>query len=88
MSNKALYDQIFREVFLLDDETLDDKDALSVENWNSLEHFTWIQRLETAFGIHISEQEIAETFSYAAGLRMLERKGISLWQSLPECPNQ
>ena len=79
MAPKEKYDQLFRQIFLLSDEDiLEDKDVLNTENWNSVEHMTFICAMEDAFGISIANDEIMNCTSYKTGLELLHKHGVKL----------
>ena len=46
------------------------------ENWDSLHHLSIVVDIETAFGITLEPEEIAEMKSYEDIVRILKSKGV------------
>ena len=75
MDIKLKYDEIFRKAFDLENTAfLEDADILSIDNWTSIEHITFVTMLEEAFGIKLSNDDIFQSYRY--GLQLLKRLGI------------
>lgn len=71
------YDNVFKEVFMLDsvntDMTMED-----VEEWDSVGHMMLITALEDGFDIMLDADDIVALNSYEKGIEILEKYGIEL----------
>lgn len=78
MSNIEMVENIFREIFMVEEnESVEDKNVLNLETWNSYEQFTFISALEEKFSISIDIADILKMTSYKEIIDILQ-KYISL----------
>ena len=78
MSNIEMVENIFREIFMVEEnDSVEDKNVLNLENWNSYEQFTFISALEEKFSISIDIADILKMTSYKEIIDILQ-KYISL----------
>ena len=78
MSNIEMVENIFREIFMVEEnDSVEDKNVLNLENWNSYEQFTFISALEEKFSISIDIADILKMTSYKKIIDILQ-KYISL----------
>ena len=78
MSNIEMVENIFREIFMVEEnESVEDKNVLNLETWNSYEQLTFISALEEKFSISIDIADILKMTSYKEIIDILQ-KYISL----------
>lgn len=75
MNNLNQYNEIFKNVLLLEDETIQDATIDNVLQWDSLEHFHLVTEIEEKFNIKFKNEEIADFISYKSGLEILRKHG-------------
>ena len=77
MSNRKKYQQIFEEVFHVDNRELSEHFTFKdVDAWDSFAHLTLISELEDAFGIMFESDDILHFGGYVNGMEILKRYGI------------
>ena len=77
MTNGEKYQQIFKEIFGVEDVDLNDKFTFkSVEKWDSLTHLTLIGELETTFDVMFETKDILHFGGYLNGIEILKRYGV------------
>ena len=78
MSKMELYQQVFIDGLGLEDDVVFDELALgATQAWDSIGHMTLIAELEDAFDVQIDADDMTAFDSYASGLVLLERLGVS-----------
>lgn len=78
MSKMELYQQAFIDGLGLEDDVVFDELALgATQEWDSIGHMTLIAELEDAFDVQIDADDMTAFDSYASGLVLLERLGVS-----------
>ena len=71
-------ERVFAEVFSITEGTVDDSLELrSIPAWDSMSHMTLIVRIEEAFGVELTGDEIADLRSVGDVRQALRRRGIS-----------
>ena len=79
MSKIDVYNEIFREVLFLDDNTnLEELAYKDVEAWDSVGQMELLALIEDRFGIELEPFEFMEFVSYKAGIEILNKHGIEL----------
>lgn len=77
MSNKEKYNQIFKHVFTVEENALNEEfSILNVDKWDSVAHMSLISELEEAFDIMFDTDDIINFTSYMCGMDMLKKYGI------------
>ena len=78
MSNNQKYENIFKKIFGVESNQLNDSFTFrAVEKWDSLTHLTLISELEEAFTIIFATEEILHFESYVNGMRILQKHGVN-----------
>ena len=79
MSNRAKYDQCFKEAFELDeDANLKELKYMSIEEWDSIGHMSLMSELEEAFEIEIKTEDLIRFESYQQGPDILKVYAVEL----------
>lgn len=79
MSNKQKYDEIFKSVFEVTDEQLNEQLVYtSVPQWDSIGHMAMIAELEDAFDIMMETDDVIEFSSYYKGMEILKKYDIEI----------
>lgn len=77
MNNTEKYIQVFRTVFQVNEEALDENFTFAnIEMWDSLAHMTLITKLEETFGVIFCTEDILGYGSFRNGMRILEKYGV------------
>ncbi|MBD5583662.1 MAG: acyl carrier protein [Clostridia bacterium] len=79
MTNLEKYNQIFTEVFGVDESVLNDdfcKDTVS--QWDSVHQLNLVSLAEEAFDIMLDPEDIMGFISYAAGKEILKNQDVDL----------
>ena len=77
MSNKQRYENIFKKVFGVELNQLNDSFTFqSIEKWDSLTHLTLIAELEEEFTIILTTEDILHFGSYINGIKILQKHGV------------
>lgn len=77
MSNKEQYVQIFKDIFGVDDNDLNESfNFKDVEEWDSFTHLTLISELEAAFDVMFETEDILHYGGYMNGIEILKRYGV------------
>ena len=79
MSNKQKYDQVFLEIFSIEESVLGDELIYnSITEWDSVGHMTLIASLEDAFDIMMETDDIIDFSSYKKGFEILKKYEVEL----------
>lgn len=79
MTNLEKYNQIFTEVFGVDDSALnDDFNKDSVDLWDSVHQLNLVTLAEEAFDIMLDPEDIMGFTSYGAGKEILKNQAVNL----------
>ena len=79
MSNLEKYNEVFRDVFMVEDAVLNDAfDNKSVDGWDSVKQLALTTALEDAFDIMLDAEDILELTSYTKGKEILKKCRINL----------
>ena len=79
MSNKQKYDQVFIQVFEIDQSVLEgDLEYDTIETWDSIGHMSMIAELEDAFDIMMETDDILEFGSYRKGFEILKKYSVEI----------
>ena len=77
MNNLVKYNNIFKEVFQVEEEQLPNLKFRDCENWDSVGYMMLISSVEDTFGITISDEDMQDFNSYENGKKILsESYGI------------
>lgn len=77
MENRKKYNDIFVQVFGVDESELDETfNFKDVESWDSLTHMTLIGELEDAFDVMFKTEDILHYGGYLNGIEILKRYGV------------
>lgn len=76
MENKDLYDNIFLQTFNLSLEEIYQLDYENYELWDSLTNMELITKIENAFHIVFSPDEVFDFHSYQSGLEILKKRNL------------
>lgn len=78
MSNLKKYNQIFMEIFGVEEAELNDSFTFQdVDAWDSMTHMTLISELEENFDVMYETEDIIHYGSYKNGIEILKKYGIS-----------
>ena len=79
MTNLEKYNEIFTEVFGVDDTALNDSFGKeTVEGWDSVHQLNLVTLAEEAFDIFLDPEEILAFTSYAAGKEILKNQDVEM----------
>jgi acyl carrier protein len=79
MSNLDKYNEIFCEVFTVNQEALHDEFSKeSVEKWDSVLQLSLVTHIEDAFDIMFEPEDIMDFTSYKKGKEILSKNGIEI----------
>lgn len=79
MSNLEKYNEVFRDVFMVEDVALNDTfDNKSVDGWDSVKQLALTTALEDAFDIMLDAEDILELTSYTKGKEILKKYEVEL----------
>lgn len=77
MNQIEKYNQVFKDLFDVDDSALNDSFTFqNVDEWDSMTHLTLINELETAFDVMFETEDILHFGGYLNGIEILKRYGI------------
>jgi len=77
MTKKEKYCGIFKEIFNVDEEALDENfNFKDVGNWDSLTHLSLITALEDEFGVMFETDDILYFGGFLNGMKILGRYGV------------
>lgn len=77
MNNKEKYQQVFKNIFNVNENELNDDFTFSnVEKWDSLTHLTLISELEATFDVFFETDDILHFGGYSNGIEILKRYGV------------
>ena len=79
MTNLARYNNIFKTIFSLNDNLLNDElTVLTVEDWNSVAQMNLVAALEQEFEIFLDPNDVVDFVSYKNGKEILRRHGVEI----------
>lgn len=79
MSNLEKYNEVFKNVFDVDENELNDTFTFNnVEQWDSVGHLTLISKLEDIFDVMFESEDILHYESYANGKKILTKYGVDI----------
>lgn len=79
MSNLEIYDNVFKQTFMVDIDTLhNDFKMIDNELWDSVGHISLVTGLEDAFHILIDIDDMAKIISYEEGKDVLKKYQIMI----------
>ncbi|OYU72072.1 MAG: acyl carrier protein [Alphaproteobacteria bacterium PA3] len=79
MSNREIYDQIFKETFNLSDRDLNEMlEYQSVKEWDSVGHMSLVSALEEAFDIMLEMDDIVDFGTYHTGIATMRKYGVDI----------
>lgn len=79
MSNLEKYNEVFRDVFMVEDSALNERfDNKSVDGWDSVKQLALTTALEDVFDIMLDAEDILEMNSYQKGKDILKKYQITL----------
>lgn len=78
MDNRAKYDQVFVDTFLIDLGALETLVYQGVSSWDSVGHMGLIAAMEEAFDIQMETEDIIEFSSYAKGKELLKKYNVMI----------
>jgi len=77
MSNKEIYNTIFKESFGIQDNLLNDQlEYQSIKAWDSVGHMSLMAAIEDAFKIEMDMDDIIAFSSYKIGIDTLKKYGV------------
>jgi acyl carrier protein len=77
MSSREKYDAIFKEVFEIEADQLNDTlEYQSIEMWDSVGHMSLVAELEDAFDIMLEMDDIVDFGSYLTGIETMKKYGV------------
>ena len=77
MSNLKKYDDVFIEVFEIEQADLTESlEYQSIESWDSVGHMALIAELEDMFDISMEMDDVIDFGSYKTGIKTLEKYGV------------
>jgi acyl carrier protein len=76
MNNLERYNQVFKEVFDIDESKLQGLTYQSVPLWDSVGHMSLIAAIEEAFDIMMEMDDIIDLSSYEKGKEILSKYNI------------
>ena len=79
MSNRNKYDEIFKEVFEIETDQLNDQlEYQSIEAWDSVGHMSLMAALEDEFDIMLEMDDIVDFGSYLTGIETMKKYGVDI----------
>lgn len=78
MDNLAKYQGVFKKIFGVEGNELENLEYQSVEAWDSVGHMEMIVEIEDAFGIVMSPEDMMDILSYKKGIELLKKYGIEM----------
>lgn len=79
MTNLEKYNSVFRDVFMVEDNVLNENfDNTSVDGWDSVKQLALTTALEDTFDIMLDAEDILELTSYSKGIEVLKKYEIIL----------
>lgn len=83
MNDMDKYNEIFKEIFEIDDTELnEDFTFRNVASWDSLTHLSLITMIEDTFGIMFDTDDILNYGSYLNGIDILKKYGVNFEELL------
>lgn len=77
MKNIEKYNEIFKKVFLVQDDALnEDFTILNVDKWDSVAHMGLVAEIEDQFDIMLDPDDIIGFSSYLKGIDILKKYNI------------
>ncbi len=77
MSNLEVYDNVFKQTFMVDIDTLhNDFKMAGNELWDSVGHMSLVSCIEDAFGITLETDDIINFDSFQKGIEILKKYGV------------
>jgi acyl carrier protein len=79
MSNRNKYDEIFKEVFEIEADQLNDQlEYQSIQSWDSVGHMSLVAALEDEFDIMLEMDDIVDFGSYLTGIETMKKYGVDM----------
>jgi len=79
MTNREMYDQIFKESFSLDNAMLNNELVYNgISAWDSIGHMALVAAIEEKFDIMMDTDDIIDFSSYTKGMEILSKYGVEL----------
>ena len=79
MKNKKKYDEIFMDVFEINNDQLtNDLEYQSIDSWDSVGHMALMAALEDEFDISLEMDDIIDFGSYITGIETMKKYGIEM----------
>ncbi|PKK39906.1 hypothetical protein ABB02_00695 [Clostridiaceae bacterium JG1575] len=79
MNNQAIYERIFRSLFMLEDKDFEsDYTFADHDNWDSMAHLQLISELEDHFDVLFDSEDILGFGSYQNGMKILRGYGVDI----------
>jgi len=78
MSNLEIYQQAFKETFMVDEEKLADLKYQDIPEWDSVGHMALMAALEENFQIELDIDDIIEFSSYEYGKEILQKYKVDV----------
>lgn len=79
MTNLEKYNQVFKNVFGVTNNQLNEKFTFKdVPQWDSVAHLSLISELEDAFDVMFESEDILHYGSYENGKKILKKMGIEI----------
>ena len=77
MNSLDVYNKIFKEIFSLKEENLQELKYQDIPNWDSIGHMQLMAELEKAFEIELEIDDIIDFSSYQKGQEILQKYKIN-----------
>ena len=77
MSNIEKYNNVFKEMFDIDVEALEELHYQDIDEWDSVGHMSLMAALEDSFDIMIDTEDIIDFESYVKGIEILQKYGVN-----------
>lgn len=79
MSNLNKYNEVFKTIFHLEDNLLNDElSVLNCEGWDSMAQMSLVSMLEKEFDIFFEPEDVVEFISYKKGKEILRKYKINI----------
>lgn len=78
MSKLDVYNNIFKEALLVEDNQLEELKYQDVPEWDSVGHMSLIAMLEDTFDIEMDTDDIVDFSSYEIGKEIIKKYNVEL----------